>query len=78
METKTINLRGMPEDLVRRAKVYAAWRGLTLKDFIMQAIEASLAASGANIPELASAFVLGAERKRTSSRPSKRKPRQQR
>lgn len=39
MATKTINLRDLPEDLVRRAKAYAAFRGLTLKDFVIHAIE---------------------------------------
>lgn len=39
METKTVNLRDLPEDLVRRAKACAALHGLTLKDFIVQAIE---------------------------------------
>jgi hypothetical protein len=39
METKTINLRDLPEELVRRAKACAALHGLTLKDFVAQAIE---------------------------------------
>jgi len=38
MDTKTINLRDLPADLVRRAKAYAALRGMTLKDFVVQAI----------------------------------------
>jgi hypothetical protein len=42
MDTKTINLRDVPEDLVRRAKAYAALRGLSLKDFIMGAMEEAL------------------------------------
>jgi len=39
METKTINLRDLPESLVRRAKACAAIHGLTLKDFVVKAIE---------------------------------------
>jgi hypothetical protein len=42
METKTVNLRDMPEDLVRRAKVYAAWRGMSLKGFIVEAMQQAL------------------------------------
>jgi hypothetical protein len=38
MDTKTINLRDLPEELVRRAKAYAALHGMTLKDFVVQAI----------------------------------------
>ncbi len=36
---KTINLRNLPDDLVRRAKSCAALRGLTLKDFVLTALE---------------------------------------
>lgn len=39
METKTINLRDLPEELVRRAKACAALHGMTLKDFVVQAME---------------------------------------
>ncbi len=38
MKTKTINLRDLPEELVRRAKACAALHGMTLKDFVVQAI----------------------------------------
>jgi hypothetical protein len=38
METKTINLRDLPEELVRRAKACAALHGLTLKGFVVNAI----------------------------------------
>ena len=38
METKTINLRDLPEELVRRAKACAALHGMTLKDFVIHAI----------------------------------------
>jgi uncharacterized protein (DUF1778 family) len=50
MDTKTINLRDLPEDLVRRAKACAALHGMTLKDFVIQAIakatEADIPATG--------------------------------
>jgi len=39
MDTKTINLRDVPEDLVRRAKACAAIRGLSLKGFILEAVD---------------------------------------
>lgn len=42
METKTINLRDVPEELVRRAKAYAALRGISLKDFILDAMQQAL------------------------------------
>ncbi len=38
MDTKTVNLRDLPEDLVRRAKACAALHGKTLKDFVIGAI----------------------------------------
>jgi len=38
MDTKTINLRDLPEELVRRAKACAALHGMTLKDFVTLAI----------------------------------------
>lgn len=38
MDTKTINLRDLPEELVRRAKACAALHGMTLKDFVIFAI----------------------------------------
>lgn len=38
MDTKTINLRDLPEHFVRQAKAYAALSGLTLKDFVIQAV----------------------------------------
>jgi hypothetical protein len=38
MDTRTVNLRDLPEELVRRAKACAALNGLTLRDFVMQAI----------------------------------------
>jgi hypothetical protein len=46
MHTKTINLRDVPEELVRRAKTYAAWRGLSLKDFILGAVRQALESAG--------------------------------
>lgn len=41
MTTKTVNLRDLPEGLVRRAKVCAALRGMTLKDFAIEALESA-------------------------------------
>jgi hypothetical protein len=42
MERKTINLRDLPEDFVRRAKAYAALSGLSLKDFFMLSVESAM------------------------------------
>ena len=39
MDTKTINLRDLPEDFVRQAKSRAALSGMTLKDFVVKAVE---------------------------------------
>lgn len=38
MDTKTINLRDLPEELVRRAKACAALHGITLRDFVIRSI----------------------------------------
>jgi hypothetical protein len=42
MDTKTVNLRDLPEDLVRRAKAHAALTGITLKEFFVQAVEMAM------------------------------------
>jgi len=42
MTTKTVNLRNLPEDLVRRAKACAAWQGISLKEFIVRAVRQAL------------------------------------
>jgi hypothetical protein len=42
METKTVNLRDLPEEIVRRAKACAALHGLTLRDFFIKAVEAAV------------------------------------
>jgi hypothetical protein len=42
MDTKTINLRDLPEEFVRRAKVHAAMNGITLKDFVIKAVEKAM------------------------------------
>ena len=70
METKTVNLRDLPEELVRRAKACAALHGLTLKDFVVQAIAK---ATERDIPEaFASSALLGAFRKPRKRRLKKR------
>ena len=42
MDTKTINLRDLPEEFVRRAKAHAALSGITLKDFVIRAVEKAM------------------------------------
>jgi hypothetical protein len=64
METKTINLRDLPEDLVRKAKACAAIHGVTLKDFMMQALSKAIERDIPAIP--ASAALLGATRSKRS------------
>ena len=39
MDTKTINLRDLPEELVRKAKAAAALQGMTLKAFVTAAVQ---------------------------------------
>jgi predicted DNA binding CopG/RHH family protein len=53
MDTKTINLRDLPEELVRRAKACAALNGITLRDFVIRAIEK---ATEQDIPATALSF----------------------
>jgi hypothetical protein len=56
METKTVNLRDLPVDLVRRAKAYAALRGMTLKDFVIHAIAAALEKDVPAVPNSIGSF----------------------
>jgi hypothetical protein len=42
MDTKTINLRDLPEEFVRRAKAHAAMNGITLKDFVIASVERAM------------------------------------
>ena len=71
MDTKTINLRGLPEELVRRAKACAALHGVTLKSFIMEAVERAVER---DIPAMSAAAAL----LRPSRGMSKQRPRRQR
>jgi hypothetical protein len=41
-DMKVLNLRGVPVDLVRRAKSAAALQGITLREFVFKAIEEKL------------------------------------
>ena len=73
METKTVNLREMPDELVRRAKACAALRGLSLKDFIIEAVEKALEKPGSDVVTFAAFFVAGGkgQRKRRRTRKTK-------
>jgi hypothetical protein len=42
MANKALNLRDLPEDFLRRAKAHAALSGITLKDFVIQAVEKAM------------------------------------
>ena len=46
MANKALNLRDMPEDFLKRAKSQAALSGMTLKDFVIQAVEKAMQSSG--------------------------------
>jgi hypothetical protein len=37
-QTVNLHLRAVPVELNRRAKAVAAWRGMTLKDFVIECI----------------------------------------
>jgi len=37
-----VNIRKMPEELVRRVKSQAALRGMTMRDFVIEALEKAL------------------------------------
>jgi hypothetical protein len=63
METKTINLRDLPEDLVRRAKACAALHGMTLKDFVVKALESE---TEKDIPATAGALAFIGSRRKSS------------
>ena len=39
---RDVNLRKMPEELIRRAKAQAALRGVTLKQFVIETLEKAL------------------------------------
>ena len=39
---RDVNLRKMPEELIRRAKAHAALRGMTLKQFVIETLEKAL------------------------------------
>jgi len=64
METKTVNLRDLPETFVRQAKAYAALSGLSLKDFFIQAVEAAM--QNDIQPKPVGAMLVKGKRKRTT------------
>ncbi len=72
METKTINLRNLPEELVRRAKACAALHGMTLKDFVVKALES---ATEKDIPATSANSLMTQRIERKEHRRSKKKPR---
>ena len=45
-KAKALNLRDLPADFLRRAKAQAALSGMTLKDFVIQAVEKAMQTSG--------------------------------
>ena len=71
METKTINLRDLPEDMVRKAKVCAALRGISLKSFVMEAIEKLVEEVGRQAGP-AAAFLVMTQKRRGKRRGQRR------
>jgi uncharacterized protein (DUF1778 family) len=61
METKTINLRDLPEELVRRAKACAALHGITLKEFVVNALKS---ATEKDIPASSAVSLIATGRKK--------------
>ncbi len=50
-----IYLRKIPEDLVRRVKAHAALQGMTMTQFVVEALEKVLKDEGAATPKRAAA-----------------------
>ena len=71
METKTINLRDLPEEVVRKAKVCAALRGISLKSFVVEAIERLVEDIGREAGP-STAFLVMPQRRRSKPRRQKR------
>jgi len=46
MGTCGMNLREMPEELVRRVKAHAAMSGVTLKAYVVEALERAIRENG--------------------------------
>ncbi len=67
MDTKTVNLRDLPEDFVRQAKAYAALSGLTLKDFFIQAVERAMQAEVQAMSRNAGLLASSNQKKRKTS-----------
>lgn len=42
MASKSLNLRAVPDNLIRRAKSAAALRGITLREWVLKAIQEKL------------------------------------
>ncbi len=62
-----MNLRDLPEELVRRAKACAALHGMTLKDFVVEALES---ATKRDLPASAAVSALtGSSRRRKTKKP---------
>ena len=68
---KTVNLRNLPDDVIRRAKSCAALRGQTLKDFVLTAIEKATAAD-MQIPAPMAMSMMRIEGKRRTRKETKR------
>lgn len=70
VSAKTINLRDLPEEFVRRAKACAALHGLTLKGFVLDAVEKAI---NKDIPARSMAATLLGVRPQRRKRKSRRR-----
>jgi predicted HicB family RNase H-like nuclease len=52
MSKGVLNLRGVPTDLIRRAKSAAALQGITLREWVLKAIEQKLKKGGKTVKQL--------------------------
>jgi hypothetical protein len=71
MDKKTINLRDLPEELVRRAKACAALHGVSLKEFVSRAIASAIEKDIPAMHHMA-AFLRTKPQKAVSGKESKR------
>ena len=76
METKTINLRDLPDELVRRAKACAALHGITLKEFVIHSLAAAIERDIPGTPAFSALFGSLKGPKNRRRREIKKKPRQ--
>lgn len=71
--TQVLNLKGMDKEFVRRAKLAARFRGLTLKAFVVQSVERQIRETPAEALENLRVFQKSLESNGGQARPAPRK-----